>query len=370
MEDYEEIAHTGGLIEIKANGALGVRHRTAKAAAWFQICVSLNGIPLGYVPLSGGIGASTPRLPTGAVPVMIASDEEGFFGRQCPSCKGYFRSQSAPDPGTCPYCGLLTSNIGFTTPAQIKFISEFIKVFREVIEKKEDRSINIDQILKNVPENKSHFAYSETRQQTQIKCKSCQVKTDIFGLHGFCHYCGKRNTFDVLIESLSGYQERIDHPRFNEKERDKRDKEWREVITGCVSDFEAFCRDLRDEMLKMPMVAKRRKRLSDLNFQQPIGAANALKEMFDFDLLKNLSADDADFIIKQFNRRHILSHNGGVVDQEYIDKSGDQTVKLGEKIRIKSSNAVTMVKLVRSLGQNFFDNYEESIGAVEAAPTR
>jgi hypothetical protein len=63
-------------------------------------------------------------------------------------------------------------------------------------------------------------------------------------------------------------------------------------------------------------------------------------------------------------RRHILMHNGGVVDQDYLDLSGDTQARLGERIRIRSNEAKRFVEAVRELGLNLLDNVED--GFMEA----
>jgi len=35
-------------------------------------------------------------------------------------------------------------------------------------------------------------------------------------------------------------------------------------------------------------------------------------------------------------KRHILMHNGGLVDQDYLDQTGDTQVQLLERIRVSS----------------------------------
>ena len=57
-------------------------------------------------------------------------------------------------------------------------------------------------------------------------------------------------------------------------------------------------------------------------------------------------------------RRHILVHNGGVVDQEYLDQSGDSTVRLDERIRVDSGDIKRLIENIREMAANFLDNIE------------
>jgi len=52
--------------------------------------------------------------------------------------------------------------------------------------------------------------------------------------------------------------------------------------------------------------------------------------------LNGISEDDRAFLHRMFNRRHLFSHRGGKVDQEYLDRTRDSTVRLNEVVTVKS----------------------------------
>jgi len=58
-------------------------------------------------------------------------------------------------------------------------------------------------------------------------------------------------------------------------------------------------------------------------------------------------------------RRHILIHNHGVVDQEYLNLSGDTSLALGERLRIRSAEAKRFLDRVREMGLNLLDCVEQ-----------
>lgn len=74
---------------------------------------------------------------------------------------------------------------------------------------------------------------------------------------------------------------------------------------------------------------------------------------------RNVARSEIPFIKKIVQRRHILIHNGGLVDQEYLDKSGDDQVRLDEQIRIRSDDTRRFLKDVSEMGMNLADNIEE-----------
>jgi hypothetical protein len=56
----------------------------------FSIWVTWDGIPVAGLDLSGPY--VPPPIPN-CIPVLIASDSEGYFAHQCPECDGYWRSR-------------------------------------------------------------------------------------------------------------------------------------------------------------------------------------------------------------------------------------------------------------------------------------
>jgi len=88
-----------------------------------------------------------------------------------------------------------------------------------------------------------------------------------------------------------------------------------------------------------------------------VRAAEWLKGSFGIDVLKDVQADDQVFLRRMLHRRHLLTHNGGKVDQEYLDKSGDTTVRLHERIHIRSKEAYRLIKVTRSLASNLVDDF-------------
>ena len=53
----------------------------------------------------------------------LISDREGLFGRVCPSCKSYFRTNSLKRKLVCPYCSIKDDNGAYTTENQRRFMS-------------------------------------------------------------------------------------------------------------------------------------------------------------------------------------------------------------------------------------------------------
>ena len=54
-------------------------------------------------------------------------------------------------------------------------------------------------------------------------------------------------------------------------------------------------------------------------------------------------------------KRHVLAHRMGVVDQKYIDETGDSAAIVGRKIPITSDQVAEVLDLVSEIGKNLHD---------------
>jgi hypothetical protein len=139
-------------------------------------------------------------------------------------------------------------------------------------------------------------------------------------------------------------------------DRDEREIEW-EKLTRCVSEFEALGNAIRIHLLRLPQTPKRKSDLSQLSFQRVINAAERIKEWFGFDYLEGISTEDMRFVSIMFNKRHVFTHNAGRVDQEYIDNTGDTSVKINQVLRLRSKEIRRLLPLMRVISLNFVNGF-------------
>lgn len=360
MNEFEEIAHTGGKIEIFAAGSIRYSHNRTGRASMYQLSVTLNGIPLDLV-MPRGIShkGNNAKLPDYSVLVMVASDKEGFFGRFCRICKEYFRSKSVPQFGFCPYCGHQAHNIAFTTNNQKLYILAIVELYHKVINEERNQILDLDEIIDSLESNKKNpFIYTEQRQQTLFECSECKNKQDILGLYGFCHACGHRNSLNELEKKLKSISKKIrlideNYTKFSEQQN-----ELASILDSCVAAFDGFGKDIIELLSKLPAVEIRRKKIKKIKLQKPIEAAETLKNLFDFDILKNFDENNKTLLTKCFNKRHLITHASGIVDEGYIKQTNDISVKLGQIVRIEKEEILKLINLLERYASILFKEYK------------
>jgi hypothetical protein len=105
------------------------------------------------------------------------------------------------------------------------------------------------------------------------------------------------------------------------------------------------------------MTTARKNRFDRLSFHNVAACAREFEIVFDIKMLENV--DRQDLLLRSFLRRHVYEHNGGVVDKEYLDQSGDTTVRLhqaiGETMGDVFSVADMTVQMLRNIHQGFHD---------------
>ncbi len=182
MSEFQEIAHAGGKIEIATlpDGRRTIKytHSRSTKLVYQQVCVSNDGKLLDLVSYTG-IGPM-PVYPQPSILAHLLSDQNGMFGKKCPSCDSYFRTDYTGRIIHCPYCGEKSSTLDFVTQNQYDFIISYCQQYANAQKTNSDITIDYDEIARTLRENEtSPWVYTEEQQQSQSKCRSCNTVADI-----------------------------------------------------------------------------------------------------------------------------------------------------------------------------------------------
>lgn len=368
-EFKDKIGAAGGKVEFLYEPGRGIAVKISVSSpgfwAMYIVAVSIDGQHLlSEIPATGiGVEAVYPKP---SVVTYIQSDEQGMWGRNCPACQKYFRTNHVMGETCCPYCAMWAPGLAFMSKDQRKYITACYDAFARAF--REQKSTTVE--FADITDSNSAWHYSEEKQQFHFKCAAggCKAETDILGEYGYCPRCGRTNARKLFLEDTEKMLLRWADVDNNISDRQERSLAWEEMTKNIVGDFEHLAKHLRLKLLHFPMTPNRRKRLEDLNFQQPLQANESLVQWFDVGLLawtgntaapkRAVQDSELPFIRKMIQRRHILIHNGGVVDEDYLAFSGDTQVQLGERIRVRSNEAKRFIELVRTMAENLIDNVE------------
>ena len=358
--DFEEIGHCGGKnifnVTISEDGSaayqVGYEFNRPTPMTLFAIYALPEGIPVEIIQL-GGIGQSwnSPPFPS-CFPVFIASDNLGQFGHDCPNCNGYWRS--GPMPNVCPYCATQAPSYQFLSEAQRRYTNHYCETLNEALNSGEAQQvvIDMDSVADAVGKQgeKPAFYESEVSQQQKFTCSSCGEFNDILGRFGHCSLCGTRNDiFDFEINSIPAIREQLNSGSLPE-----------DCIRNAVASFDSFATQIAKALENLiPLTPRRKKRLQNLRFHNIEEVETMFREWFDIDIKKEINDREWQKIVLMLLRRHVYEHNGGEVDQKYLDKSGDTSVRLKQRIHESKQNAHdflgSLVKMARNLHLGFHE---------------
>jgi DNA-directed RNA polymerase subunit RPC12/RpoP len=367
-EEFAEIESCGGtykLIKQLDGVAMNVSF-TGAGAGLLQMGVSLDGQHLEFWPALG-IDQRPRQAPSPMVPAFLPTDRLGLFGRQCPDCHTYFRTNGIAQVMQCPYCGTRAPLEAFTTKNQADFLNRQRELWNTAFHGGDDITIDLDQIARELPQNRPNWVPREQVQQFLFLCEKCDSSTDILGEYGACPRCGYRNSLSVLKKHLEVLDQEFKQADAELKDQSGRSEKWKSLLPRHVSAFEAMADDIKAQLLRLPMVPKRREEVGLLSFQQIRRANEALQKWFGIDIFYRFKQDDQNFMHREFNRRHLIIHKAGRVDDEYIQKTGDSSVKLNQTIRVRSEDISRLSRLVLECGENLFEQFN-SITSLRSRP--
>ena len=301
-----------------------------------------------------------------SISVSFPPDEHGFLGRECPveECEGYFKIS----PGTgltgenlpchCPYCGHTASPKEFFTKAQIEYaksvaIRQITNAVRADLKKMEFNhkpkgAFGIGISMKLKPGRLPPIRYyREETLETEAVCSECTLRYAVYGVFGFCPDCRKHNSFQILEKNLEVVGKMLELADSTTSEVTIRLIE--NALEDCVSAFDGFGREICRVYASK---AKSPSKAAKVSFQNLAGAQQNVLTEFGYDISRALSASEWDAAVQAFQKRHVVAHKMGVIDSDYISKSGDNYAVLGRKVEIAEVDVRAAMAVVRRLGEN------------------
>jgi hypothetical protein len=293
--------------------------------------------------------------------ISIPPDVNGYIGRECPECEQYFKitlgtGLTGTDlPCHCPYCGRSAAQNQFFTKAQIEYARSVVmnKVTGAFIKDLKTLEFNhrptgafgigISMKVEGRPQPIRH--YSEMELEEEVVCDRCTLRYTVFGTFAFCPDCGKRNSLQILEKNLALAQKQIELAATIDG--DLSAQLVADALENGVSAFDGFGREAcRVHANKATNSSK----AEAVSFQNLAGAQKNVQSLFGFDLSAGLLADEWLSLTRCFQKRHLLAHNMGIVDEEYLRKTSDPKARIGRKITILVEEVQAMLGQTKRLG--------------------
>lgn len=265
-EFKDRIPAATGKIEFLYEPATGIVSNQISGEGFISlyfVAISLDGRRLLCVVPAPGLGQQPIYLQP-SILTYVQSDSQGMWGRNCPSCRKYFRTTHVFDPTHCPYCSAAEPGIRFVSQDQRVYIRACYDAFARAHLYKRNVSLDIGDIT----DAKLAWHYSEEKLQLHFVCETpkCGTQTDVLGEYAFCPRCGRSNARKLFLRAIDAMIERISTIKSEGRQRSERNREWRQMTQDAVALFEPLAHHLRNKLLRFPMTPRRLRDLKELNF--------------------------------------------------------------------------------------------------------
>jgi hypothetical protein len=288
--------------------------------------------------------------------VSMPTDEEGFFGRQCPAedCRAFFKLEAAEYGAapedlrlSCPVCGLMDDHKSFITQDQARRAEAAIhEMAQGAVRAALDEAFSglghhsggsVSITYKPGPAYipKPLPTYIEQQTIRTFTCPAGGHRAVIYDLLTVCPYCGPATPPRAVLDDNLAAMARLLDVMEQLPEEHRRDVEAIGGVTalsgralgGAVAVLQSFVKQLHDRAGKAAVAGNPWQNVDRLRKQW--------QEDFSEDPFAHLSASDLTTLRLGFARRHLLEHNNGVADAKYVAESGDH-VAAGRRVRFQS----------------------------------
>lgn len=285
------------------------------------------------------------------IPVKINPDANGYTGRECPQCERYFKIKFGTGiPGVndchCPYCNHVGSQNTFWTKQQVEYAksvalnqisSEIVDQLKQMERKPDPNAfISIGITVKGNPIPITYYAESDLEQI--VVCTNCTMDYTIYGAFGFCPDCGTHNSLQILDANLDLVLKVLELAASTPDEI--KVKLIENALEDAISAFDGFG---REHCLNLTTIS---------SFQNIANTKDKLVREHNIDISKNLSEKQWQFLCTQFQKRHLLAHRMGVIDEEYINRTNTPSEYLGRKATITDSDVRELLQYLRVVSRN------------------
>lgn len=309
------------------------------------------------------------------IPISINADEKGYYDRQCPNndCEFVFKIKAedwkekvSDEVVYCPLCGYQATSDKWFTNEQVEEMKKIVLSFaKNCIQKELNKTFK--ELEKSTRSNKYfNIEYKPGKQVSfinnpigakeewalDITCEKCGTRYSVIGSAFFCPCCGYNAVDMVLNESLNTVEKMINSLNdikcvYIEKfGQDVAETMCRTMLEGTLGDivsaFQKYAESIFTELSPLVKV-----RVND--FQIVSKGSELYRNNIGKGYDEWLTNNELKTMNLMFQRRHIIEHNNGVIDAKYIEKSGDKTYKIGQRMIVHERNAIELLSIIRKL---------------------
>lgn len=312
---------------------------------------------------------------TRTIYVPIHTDEEGYLEKECPAeeCQFDFkifdqdwRDIVRDEEVFCPFCRHAAPSDKWYTQEQVEAIKKVAVAqiqgrINEAMRRDADRwnprqppnrFLRITMKVDSRPQQVFLPPIAAAPMRLKISCPACTCRYAVIGAAFFCPACG-HNAADLMfrqsIGAIRNALDVIDGVRAAIPDRDAAETTVRLLIENglqnVITAFQRYAEALyAARFLSLP--APRRNVFQNLSEGSSLWHAAAGKQYCDY-----ITAAELNALGRYFQQRHILAHREGLVDTDYITRSGDTSYRKGQRLVVREAYVRECLTLVEKLAR-------------------
>ncbi|CAM8846179.1 HEPN domain-containing protein [Burkholderia pseudomallei] len=304
--------------------------------------------------------------------ISFSSDQDGYFDRECPSpeCMAPFKVFMADwkdkvrdEEVFCPFCRHTADAKQWWTQDQIAHINSVARAtvggaIHDALRSDSERwnrqqprgglismRMQVESRSRDVPVPLEVAA----PMQLKITCSSCGCRYAVIGAAYFCPSCGHNAADQMFQLTIAGIRQSLNAlgtVRGTIADPDAAENTARLIIESSLQNaVSAFQRCAEALFSAIPGTGRiRRNAFQNLTEGSALWAS-AVSTSYD----THLSPTELDRLQIAFQQRHLLAHTQGVVDADYVSKTGDARYQPGQRVVVRVEVVRETLDLVEKL---------------------
>lgn len=309
------------------------------------------------------------------ISIPIKSDKEGYLDRECPNKECLFQFKvfdhdwetfKNKDKVFCPLCGHEAKSSSWATTEQVEEAKE--QALKHVLGRIDQAMLQDANDFNRNQSRNSFFKMSikvsgvkpyhyflplasKEEMAMKIQCQKCNVRYSVIGSAFFCPCCGHNSAIETFDNSLRKVEVKIKNLPVIRKaveaiNKDEAETTCRSLIESslveCVTAFQRFCEVVFSSHAPQ-------KKIKYNAFQNLEMGGEYWKELFDETYTDWLQPNEFNKLVELFQKRHLLSHSEGVVDQKFIDRVSNTKWEVGQRIVVKEKDIQELITLTKRI---------------------
>jgi len=311
------------------------------------------------------------------IPIDFELDDNGYLDRLCPSteCGTHFkvmfedwRDIVRDEVVYCPLCRHDVESTEWNTPEQDEYIE---KVATAYVEKQLGRAFRSDARKFNSRQSRNSFikmkmsykpgsipvavpANATDVMTQQFTCEECNCRYSSVGAAFFCPSCGHNSVLDTFANSVATVKKTIAaiptirDALLNSVDENVAEDSIRHIcengLVKLVSSFQRYAEACFYKLSNATQFNVRRNLFQNLGESDTIWR-DATSTGYT-DILNNAEYQSLSMF---FQQRHVLAHQDGIVDQQYINRANDHRFDVGQRLTITESSVLELATVVKEL---------------------